>query len=356
MDPELAPQTVVDSGAPVDNGGALTAREAALLLQQNKDSATPRGPESADAPARTEDLGDEPDAGSDQDPQRANEDADADRSDPPVEPPRSWTREEKERFKSLPRETQEYLAGREKDRESNFLKSQTETAEAKKAAEAERQRLEKTRVDYEQALPALLQALNQQSAQEFSDIKTWDDVAKMAREDPIRYTEWDAHQKRVNAVRAETTQIRNRQMQDAQNAFAQYAHEQDSAILEKQPDMKDPKVRERVQKEAQEYLVSELGFKQEELAAAWNGQGSISLRDARLQGVIRDALRWQNAQKAAKAARPSNTAPPPARPGAAPAPRAEINTARIRELDTRLEKSGKLADAFELYTARKRAG
>jgi len=32
---------------------------------------------------------------------------------PPIEPPRSWTKEAKERWQSLPRETQEYLAARE---------------------------------------------------------------------------------------------------------------------------------------------------------------------------------------------------------------------------------------------------
>ncbi len=356
MDTEVATQAAVDTGAPADTGGALTAREAALLLQQRKDeSEKTRAPESADAPARTN-ADDESDAGSDKDPQRTNTDADPDDSRPSIEPPRSWSREEKERFKTLPVETQQWLADQAKERETTFLKSQTEAAEAKKAAEAERQRLDKARTDYERALPALMQALQQQGAEEFSDIKSWDDVVKLAREDPLRYNEWNAHNQRLQAVRADAEKAQLRQMQEAQSSFQKYAQEQDSLILEKQPDMKDPKVRERVQKEAQEYLTSELGFTNEELARAWNGNGSISLRDARLQGVIRDALNWRNAQKAAKSARPANDAPPPARPGAAPPPRKEVDGARIRELDNRLDKSGKLQDAFELWQARKRAG
>ena len=48
---------------------------------------------------------------------------------PPIEPPRSWTKDEKERFQSLPRETQEYLATREQERDREFRRSQNEAAE-----------------------------------------------------------------------------------------------------------------------------------------------------------------------------------------------------------------------------------
>src|SRR5882672_4996536 len=48
-------------------------------------------------------------------------------SEPPIiEPPRSWTKEEKERFFSLPRETQEYLANREQERDREIRRSQNE--------------------------------------------------------------------------------------------------------------------------------------------------------------------------------------------------------------------------------------
>lgn len=353
MDPELAPQAAVDPGIPANDGSALTAREAASLLQQRKDESN-KAQEGGDPPARTTE-GDEPSAGSEQDPQRPQTGADPG-SDPSIEPPRSWTREEKERFKALPPETQQWLANQAKERESTFLKSQTETAEAKKAAEAERQRLEKARTDYEQALPAVLNSLQQEGAEKFSDIKSWDDVTKMSQEDPLRYVEWTAYQQRLNHTRQQAQEAQVRRLNEAQQAFANYAQEQDAAALERLPELKDPKVREKVQKEVVSYLQQDVGFKEEELAAAWNGKGSISLRDARLQEVFRDAQRWRSAQKAAKAAKPVNDAPPPARPGAAPAPRGEIDSNRIRELDNRLDKSGKLADAFELWNARKRAG
>src|SRR5262249_2519426 len=46
-----------------------------------------------------------------------------DRADaPPIEPPRSWTKDDKELFKDLPRETQERLVERERLREGDFLR------------------------------------------------------------------------------------------------------------------------------------------------------------------------------------------------------------------------------------------
>jgi hypothetical protein len=68
---------------------------------------------------------------------------------PPIEPPRSWTKAEKERFQSLPRETQEYLHTREQERDTAFRRSQNEIAEQRKAAKAEREAAEKVRQQYE---------------------------------------------------------------------------------------------------------------------------------------------------------------------------------------------------------------
>src|SRR5262249_53107890 len=58
---------------------------------------------------------------------------------PPIEPPRSWTKDDKELFKSLPRETQERIAERERLRESDFLRRQNESADKLKALAAREQ-------------------------------------------------------------------------------------------------------------------------------------------------------------------------------------------------------------------------
>jgi len=55
-----------------------------------------------------------------------------------VDPPRSWGKEEKQRFLQLPRDLQLYYAEREKERDRVVRRAQTDAAEARrKLAEAE---------------------------------------------------------------------------------------------------------------------------------------------------------------------------------------------------------------------------
>src|SRR5262245_30730075 len=64
---------------------------------------------------------------------------------PPIEPPRSWTKEDKELFTSLPRETQERIAERERSRESDFLRRQNEAADKLKGLTAKEQAVDEAR-------------------------------------------------------------------------------------------------------------------------------------------------------------------------------------------------------------------
>jgi hypothetical protein len=105
----------------------------------------------------------------------------------PVEPPRSWPKAEKALFVKLSPAIKAIIAKRESDRERELRRAQNDAAEAKKAIEADRAKVEQA--------TALLQALTE--AQQFSDIKTMADVSKLAAEDPIRYLQWDALQKRI---------------------------------------------------------------------------------------------------------------------------------------------------------------
>ena len=55
-----------------------------------------------------------------------------DRVLPAVEPPRSWTKDEKEEFSTFPRSAQEKIARREKDRETTLRRGQNSIAEMRK--------------------------------------------------------------------------------------------------------------------------------------------------------------------------------------------------------------------------------
>lgn len=271
---------------------------------------------------------------------------------PPIEPPRSWTSEEKERFKSLPRETQEYLANREQQRDREVRARQNEAAELRKAFEAERTQLEQARQQYEAALPALMQAVADQQAGEFADIKTVADVERLAREDWPRYVLYDAHLKKVSAIQQEMRAAQERQAQEFQSKWNEFAKRQDELFLERVPEFAD---KDKASKIAQASIdvLKDLGFADDELAAAWHGQASLSLRDHRVQLLIRDAVKLREAQSAAKlvAAKPKPPVPVQ-RPGAAQSSGA-ADDARIQALTQQLERTGSAKDAAALIQAKR---
>ena len=100
-------------------------------------------------------------------------------------------------------------------------------------------------------------------------------------------------------------------------------------------------------------MLGDLGFSEAELVPLWNGHKELSLRDHRLQLLIRDATLWREAEKKAKAAA-TKPVPPVQRPGAATA-RQGTNEARVQHLTQRLEQSGSLRDAAALVRARRAA-
>jgi hypothetical protein len=277
---------------------------------------------------------------------------------PSVEPPRSWTREEKEAFKLLPPEHQERIAQRERTREAEIRRGQDEAAKTRKAAEAERQQLEQARQRYEAAVPELERQLYSVQQAEFSDIKSHADVLKMAEEDPFRYAKWDAIQKQRGALHQERQQAEQRQHQERNEAFKAWADEQDKRASERVPELADPAKRERVQKEALSYLTETIGWEQDRLAKLWRGEESLSLRDADVQAMVRDAARWQAAQKAAKTAAAKPT-PPVQRPGV-PQSKADASAQSIKALEARLDRATSVREqvdlAAKLRQARRAAG
>jgi hypothetical protein len=253
---------------------------------------------------------------------------------PPIDPPRSWTKDEKERWHALPRETQEYIASREQERDREIRRSQNEAAEKLKGMSAREQALEQARHQYETALPALLQTLQQAQAGEFGDIRTLSDVEKLAAEDWPRYVRWDASQKKVAAVAQELRAAQERQVHEAQSRFVAFAKRQDELFNERAPEFADKAQAAKLQ-DAAVAALRDLGFEDTELAQLWNGQASLSLRDHRVQLLIRDGLKYRDAQDAAKKTA-ARALPPVQRPGAAP-PRGAAREAEMQTLSRQLD-------------------
>ena len=255
---------------------------------------------------------------------------------PPIEPPRSWTKEAKERWQSLPRETQEYLAAREQERDREIRRSQNDAAEKLKGLTAKEQVVDQARQQYESALPQLLQTLLQQQAGEFADIRTIQDVERLVREDWPRYLQWDLAQKKVGGVQQEMQATQLRQHAERQQKFAEFAKREDDLFIEKAPDMADAKKMAELQNSAVATLKA-IGFDEADLGPAWVGQKDLSLRDHRVQLLIRDATLWRQAQAKAKAAT-TKPVPPVQRPGTSQ-PRGAAQEQQIQNLNAQLDKA-----------------
>ena len=249
---DAAPQ----GGAPIDivqvpapAAEAISTRDAARTLasfrlkaretEQPQDGSRPAANAEAAPPAHDSAATAPADAAPPVQPEatgEATESAEPPAEQAPIEPPRSWTKEARERFAALPRATQEYLASREQDRDRELRRSQNEAAEQRKALEAERQKAEQARVQYETALPSMLATLQQHQAGEFSDIKSIVDVERLAREDWPRYVLWDAQQKRIASAQQQLASTAQRQDQERQIRLDEYVQRERGVLIEKVPE------------------------------------------------------------------------------------------------------------------------
>jgi hypothetical protein len=268
---------------------------------------------------------------------------------PPIDPPRSWTQAEKERFQSLPRETQEYLHTREQERDREFRRSQNEIADQRKAIQAERDAAEKVRQQYEAQLPALMQELQNAQQSAFADIRTVDDVTKLANEDPFRYLQWQAHQTKLQAVNAELERSKGEKSKAEQTEWTQHVQKENELAAEFIPELADkvkgPALTQRVATE----LLPDLGFKDSELADLASGKQKLSIYDHRVQRLLADAVKLRDIQSAPKAIA-DKPLPPVQRPGTSK-PAGSVVSERIQALEAKFNKTGSLKDAQALYAA-----
>ena len=269
----------------------------------------------------------------------------------PIEPPRSWTKDEQERFKSYPRELQAYLSEREQQRDRELRRSQNEAAEHRKAIEAELAKVDRVRKEYEAKLPAIMQALQDAQAGAFADIRTVDDVQRLAAEDPFRYLQWQAHQQKLQAVAYEQEQAGKRQQQEHLASWTKFQNDENAKAAELHPELADPEKAKHLREGVVE-LFRDKGFTETDLNNMADG-ATYSPFDHRWQSILVDAIKYREAQKA-KPVAVSKPVPPVQRPGVAP-PRGAAKTENLQALSAKLDRSGSVDDALELLAARRKA-
>lgn len=258
---------------------------------------------------------------------------------PPIDAPRSWTKEAKERWDGLPRETQEYLAAREQDRERELRRGQNEAAEKLKGLTAKEQAAEQARHNYEQRALEAAQFSLQQMAGAFGDLLTpqgeWDTakITDMAANDIVRFNQWQAHQLMTSNRLSEVNRISQQREQEQTSKFNEFKKRENILFAEKAPEMADPAEAAKLQ-DATVKLFREVGYSDEEMSKLSTVE---AFNDHRAQLIIRDAVLYRRAQQRVENVK-AKPLPPVQRPGAP----AEKNAARDQQLRT-LEQQAKAA-------------
>lgn len=333
---------------------SISAREAAGLIsapEEKKPVSEAEAPSPAAEPEH--ESADEADAAPPEEESSGETEERADPEDTPsIDPPRSWSKEDKAVFAALPRETQERLVEIDRTRELEVRRGQNETAEQRRAIDAELRAAEQSRRQYEEAVTGYAQAIEQAHLGEFSDIKTQDDLVKMQETDPLRFQRWQLSAMRSAQAKDEAERAQAQQRSEYSNQLRNYQKDQLAIFQARAPEFFDPKTASAKQTEARTYL-NDVGFTQEQLAAHWDGFEPLSIHDHRVQLMIRDGMRYRAAEKAARKA-PPREVPPVQRPGTAPL-KGEAQQARYRDLNANLDRSGKAKDAAKLIRAIGRA-
>jgi len=270
---------------------------------------------------------------------------------PPIEPPRSWTKEEKEEFKSYPREAQEKISKAATRYESEFRRSQNEIAETRKAVEAEREAAEKARKEYEAKLPTLMQTL--QEAGPFSDIRSMADVEKLQQEDPFRFQAFQLHQWKLQAAQAEQAEVKSRQEQEQRTKWAEHVQKESALAAEHIPELADKEKAAALTSRVANEILPDYGFTQSELNALANGSEKLSIFDHRLQRLLATAVKYADIQKAKVVAAPK-PAPAVQRPGTSK-PQGAAQSETYTKLSAQLERSGDPKDLGALIGHLRRA-
>jgi len=252
---------------------------------------------------------------------------------PPIEAPRSWSKEDKELFASLPRETQERVYERERSREGDFLRRQNEAAEKSKALEAKEQAADQARQQYESAAQNALSLLQSQMDTEFADIKTDADIIRLATEDP--FDRWPKFQAKRLALQMQAEQVQQiqaqRQTRDREQ-FETWSKEQDQQFEKLFPEFSDKDKAGKARDGIMSYLTDAVGVPKDVLPKLWASDPLF--RDHRMQRVVYDAMRWNAAQQKAKEAVQAPK-PPVQRPGVT-APRGASHQGAIEAAQARL--------------------
>jgi len=322
-----------DSAAGATDGGAETVEALTELLQkpQEKPQGKPEGGPSGDAHPEPQDTGagkeshtagagpGKPDAqpaggkepagdGPAKEPVTGSEsEGEGDPETPVIAAPSSWPAEARDAFAKLPADLQKVIRERDAEQTAAFNRQVNEAADKRKAADAELLAASQERQQYVQSLAAVVDKLIKQTAGEFADIRSPDDLERMAAQDPARFIRWQARAQALQAASSDMQAAADRERQEQETRFNGWLGEQRSKLLQAIPELADPAKAKALVAEQTDYLRS-IGFNTQEIGSVLDHRMAVVIRDAALHRKSQAATRSASAKKIAEA-------PKLARPG-----------------------------------------
>jgi hypothetical protein len=128
----------------------------------------------------------------------------------------------------------------------------------------------------------------------------------MQRQNPERHAQVMRHIAGIQGMLEQSRYVQQQQQQRAQQQYQQqwnqFSAEEDSKFVSRNPEMADAQTAAAVTHKAVDYL-KQIGFSDDDLSRSWGGAASWSPRDARVQQVIMDALKYRQAVAAVPQAR-----------------------------------------------------
>lgn len=283
------------------------------------------------------------DAAPEADPQPSGDEQDAEPAEgqepeqPPIEPPASWTAEARATFATLPRAAQEIIHQRETARDTEVRRMQSEVAQLRKGGDAQAQQLNIQLQQHLAHLAGLADALQSQIADEFADIKSPADLARLAEQDPQRYLRFDAKQKLfAQAQHVRMAQEQSKRVEAEQKRVQNLEAEQ--AKLAEHPEAKvlaDAGAKGDSARAELRAFLTERGFAPEAVAG---------IEDHRVAALAYMALQWTKAKKSITAAKVTPLPKATLKAGAASTTQ-DAGASETAALIQRARKTGTLQDA-----------
>jgi len=252
-----------------------------------------------------------------------------DESEPaPLKPPKFWDAEAKKRFGELPRDVQEIIVAKEDERNTATARALQETAEKRKALDAEGSRLGQLMTGLDHLVPKAVAAFRHR----------WQNVDWNRM---VSHHGGDHALKMRNQFEAEHNQVQ--QLHAAKNearhlGFRNFIASEEAKLASLSPDLVHAKQGQSRKAALGKFLI-ELG-----VPAA-----RIPYLTAHEAALAYDAMRWRNGQSTAdtlvKAQAPAQARRTPAKPIAAAGPRSSTH-ARVGQLSKKRELS--IEEAVEL--------